>query len=93
MIVGYAVGMAETIALLSGGVRDGQSTTVPDEVRVLRVASEAPGLIDIYTDTGEHAHVRGNSEPGRVFAFTGQEPMTEEEGEVLRLPHTGARGH
>ncbi len=80
--------MADTIAVLRGGARDGQTTIVSDDVRRLRVASEAPGLVDVYESTGATEHVRGNQQPGVVFEFRSQEPMTDEHGQVLRLPAT-----
>ena len=82
--------MADRIVVLHGGAREGQSLTVAHEVTRVLVASEAPGLVDIYEDTGRQTHVRGNDQPGAVFDFVGQEPVGDEHAQVLRLPHTGA---
>lgn len=84
--------MPDRIVLLRGGARDGASTTVAEEVTRLLVASEAPGLVDVYEDSGQHAHVRGNDEPGAVFSWVGQEPLDAEHGQLLRMPHTGTGG-
>lgn len=77
------------LILLRGGSRDGESTTVDEHVERLLAASEAPGLIDIYEATDEVAHVAGNDEAAIVYAFVGQEPLTEHEGTQLHMPHTG----
>lgn len=77
------------LILLRGGSRDGESTTVDEHVERLLAASEAPGLIDIYEATDEVAHVAGNDEAAIVYAFVGQEPLTEHEGTQLHMPHSG----
>jgi hypothetical protein len=72
--------------MLVGGSRDGESTTVDDEVRRLLAASDAPGLLDIYEPTGEHHHLAGNEEPAEVFAFVGQEPIGDLAPESIHMP-------
>jgi hypothetical protein len=74
--------------LLRGGSRDGESTTVDETVQRLLAASEAPGLIDVYEATAETAHVAGNEDEAIVYAFVGQEPLTQHEGVALHMPHT-----
>jgi hypothetical protein len=76
------------LILLRGGSRDGESTTVDDRVERLLAASEAPGLIDVYEATDELARVAGNEDAAVVYAFVGQEPVTEHEGAHLHMPHT-----
>ncbi len=78
--------MGDAIVLLRGGSRDGETTTVDDEVRRLVAPSQAPGLVDVYEDTGETEHVRGNEEPAVVFAFTGQEPTGDMAPEMIHMP-------
>lgn len=82
--------MADRIVVLRGGVRDGQSLTVAPEVTRVIVASDAPGLVDIYEDTGEQTHLRGNERPAFVYDFVGQEAITDEHAQVLRMPLTGS---
>jgi hypothetical protein len=76
------------LVLLRGGSRDGESTTVDETIERLLAASEAPGLIDIYEMTDEVAHVPGNDESAIVYAFVGQEPVTETPAANLHMPHT-----
>ena len=76
------------LVLLRGGSRDGESTTVDEQVARLLAASEAPGLIDVYEATDEVAHVAGNDEAAVVYRFVGQEPVTEHESAHLHMPHT-----
>jgi hypothetical protein len=76
------------LILLRGGTRDGESTVVDEHVERLLAASQAPGLIDVYEATDEIAHVPGNDESAIVYAFAGQEPVTEHEGTPLHMPHT-----
>ena len=64
--------MAEIIAVLSGGSRDGESTVLDDHVDRLYAASDAPGLLDVYESSGETKPLAGNTEPATVFAFAGQ---------------------
>ncbi|HET7408236.1 MAG TPA: hypothetical protein VFJ21_14015 [Mycobacteriales bacterium] len=81
--------MADRIVVLRGGARDGNTLTVAPEVTRVIVASEAPGLVDIYEDTGEQTQVRGNDQPGVVYDFVGQEAASDEHLQVLRRPMTG----
>jgi hypothetical protein len=76
------------LVLLRGGSRDGESTVLDEHVERLLAASEAPGLIDVYEVTDEVAHVAGNDEAAIVYAFVGQESLTEHEGTQLHMPHT-----
>jgi hypothetical protein len=76
------------LVVLRGGSRDGESTVLDEHVERLLAASEAPGLIDVYEATDEVAHVAGNDEAAIVYAFVGQEPLTEHEGTQLHMPHT-----
>jgi hypothetical protein len=74
------------LVVLRGGSRDGESTTVDDEVDRLLAASEAPGMVDVYEATDEVQHVRGNDESAIVFNFTGQEPIGDLAPEMLHMP-------
>jgi hypothetical protein len=76
------------LVVLRGGSRDGESTNVDEHVERLLAASAAPGLIDVYEATDELQHLPGNEEPAIVYAFVGQEPLTEHEGTQLHMPHT-----
>jgi hypothetical protein len=79
--------------VLRGGSRDGESTDVDEHVERLLAASDAPGMIDIYEVTEETQHVRGNDEPAIVYAFVGQEPISETPATHLHMPHTPGPGH
>jgi hypothetical protein len=76
------------LVVLRGGSRDGESTNVDEHVERLLAASEAPGLIDVYETTEETMHLAGNDEPAIIYAFVGQEPLTEHEGTQLHMPQT-----
>ncbi|HET7530855.1 MAG TPA: hypothetical protein VFJ98_07850 [Mycobacteriales bacterium] len=76
------------LVLLRGGSRDGESTDLDEHVDRLYAASDAPGLIDVYEATESTAPVEGNDSEAVVFAFVGQEPLTEHEGTQLHMPHT-----
>jgi hypothetical protein len=76
------------LVVLRGGSRDGESTNVDEHVERLLAASQAPGLIDVYEATEEVQHLAGNDEPALVYAFVGQESLTEHEGTRLHMPHT-----
>jgi hypothetical protein len=78
----------ETVVLV-GGSRDGESTSVDDDVRRLLAASDAPGMLDIYEPTGERQHLAGNEAPAAVYAFVGQEPIGDLAPEALHLPTRG----
>jgi hypothetical protein len=74
--------------LLRGGSRDGESTTVDEQVERLYAASEAPGMVDVYEATDELAHVRGNDDSAIVYRFVAQESMSESGATHLHMPHT-----
>jgi hypothetical protein len=80
------------LVLLRGGSRDGESTTVDETIERLLAASQAPGLIDVYEITEETAHVAGNDEDALVYAFVGQEPLTDLPAANLHMPHTPGYG-
>ncbi|HVA60568.1 MAG TPA: hypothetical protein VNG13_08530 [Mycobacteriales bacterium] len=77
------------LAILRGGSRDGDSTTLATGVERLYAGSDAPGLVDVYEPTGETASAPGNPEPGRVYVFVGQEPIGELAPDMLHLPPPG----
>lgn len=70
-------GLNDVIAVLSGGSRDGETTTVSAGITRLITPSDAPGLVDIYEQTDELRRVPGNDDPGVVFLFAGQEAAPE----------------
>jgi hypothetical protein len=74
--------------LLRGGSRDGESTTVDEQVQRLYAASDAPGMVDVYEMTDQLEHVRGNDESAIVYAFVDQEAMGESSATHLHMPHT-----
>lgn len=74
------------LVVLRGGSRDGESTTVDEEIDRLLAASDAPGMVDVYEGTDEVEHLRGNDEPAIVFAFTAQEPIGDLAPEMLHMP-------
>lgn len=76
----------EHFALLRGGSRDGETTTVAVGVRRLFAASEAPGLLDVYERTDEVRPVRGNEDEAVVFDFTGQAPTSDIAPELIHMP-------
>jgi hypothetical protein len=76
----------EQIVVLRGGARDGDTTSVDGGVRRILATSDAPGMVDVYEDTGELVAVRGNSARGVVFALVGQEPAGDLAPEVLHSP-------
>lgn len=78
--------MDENLALLRGGSRDGESTTVALGVTRLLAASDAPGMIDVYERTDEPGHVAGNTDAAVVFEFSGQEPIGELVPGMLHMP-------
>ncbi|MBA3618637.1 MAG: hypothetical protein H0W56_03400 [Acidothermales bacterium] len=85
-------GMAEeTLAVLRGGSRDGESTVVSAEVNVLRAASDAPGMLDVYEATPETAAAPDGT-PGVVYAFVGQQSATEIAPEALHMPSPPGQG-
>ena len=78
--------MAESLIVLRGGSRDGDSTTVAEGVERLLTPSDAPGLLDVYEPADELVHLRGNEEPAEVWVFAGQESIervTTEHGHPL----------
>ncbi|MDX6286323.1 MAG: hypothetical protein QOG53_1808 [Frankiales bacterium] len=78
--------MSDILAVLSGGSRDGESTVVDPAVTRIVAASEAPGLLDVYEETTEHRHIRGNDEVAHVFQFIGQEPAEGIAPEAIHMP-------
>ena len=64
--------MADDVAVLRGGSRDGESTVVPEGVNRLLAVSDAPGLLDVYEANGETSHMEGNPDDALVFIHTGQ---------------------
>jgi hypothetical protein len=76
----------EHLAVLEGGSRDGEATTVATGVRRLLAASDAPGLVDAYDRTEQTRSLAGNPGPAVVFAFVGQEPIGELAPEMLHMP-------
>lgn len=72
--------------VLRGGARDGDTTTVAGGVRRLLATSDAPGMLDVYEDTGELVDVRGNSGRGVIFAFVGHEAAADVAPEAQHGP-------
>jgi hypothetical protein len=82
-------GLNDAIALLEGGSRDGESTTVAPEVTRIISPSDAPGLVDVYEQTEELRRLAGNETPAVVFRFIGQEPAPERiTAESMHMPTT-----
>lgn len=83
--------MSEEQVVLRGGVRDGESTTVPEGVRRLIAASDAPGLVEVYEANGLTEGVEGGSDDSDgalVFAHVGQEPAGDIAPELQHSPAT-----
>jgi hypothetical protein len=78
--------MADILAVLAGGSRDGESTVVDDEVTRILAVSAAPGLLDVYEETTQHRHLPGNDEIAHVFQFIGQEPADGIAPEAIHMP-------
>jgi hypothetical protein len=72
--------------VLRGGARDGDSTAVPDGVRRLRAASDAPGMVDVYEETDERAAAPGEGDDATVFAYAGQEPAGDLPADLQHMP-------
>lgn len=70
--MGYRPAMADYVAVLRGGSRDGESTVVREGVDRLLAVSDAPGLLDVYEANGETSHVDGNTDDALVFRHAGQ---------------------
>ena len=81
------------LIVLRGGSRDGESTEVDEHVERLLAASEAPGMIDVYEQTDQLAHVTGNTESAIVYQFVEQEPVSETTATHLHMPHSPGPGH
>jgi len=81
--------MSDELVVLRGGVRDGDSTTVPAGVRRLIAAGDAPGMVEIYEANGETGRVRGNNEDALVFVHVGQEPAGDLAPEMQHSPTSG----
>ncbi len=64
--------MAEELARLEGGSRDGESTHIAEGVRRLLARSDAPGLLDVYEADG-----RTSDDGSLVFVHAGQEPADD----------------
>src|SRR4051812_25989538 len=79
-------GLDDPTVLLRGGARDGETTTVDPGVRRILAPSEAPGMLDVYEETGDEQHVPGNEEPAVVFEFVGQEPAGDLAPELQHAP-------
>jgi hypothetical protein len=78
--------MADDLVVLRGGSRDGESTKVEQGVTRLLTPSDGPGLLEVYEDGGETAHVPGNSEAARVFVHAGQQGAEDVAPEALHAP-------
>lgn len=76
----------EQVVLLRGGSRDGDTTSVDGGVRRILAVSDAPGMLDVYEDTGELVPLRGAHGRAVVFAFTGLEPAGDIAPEALHSP-------
>lgn len=74
------------LALLTGGSRDGETTTVAADVRRLLAASDAPGMLEVYERSGEFRPVRGNEDEAAVFTHAGQEPANDVAPELIHMP-------
>lgn len=81
--------MSDELVVLRGGVRDGESTTVPEGVRRLIAASDAPGLVEVYEANGETGRVKGNSDDALVFIHVGQEPAGDIAPQLQHSPTSG----
>lgn len=80
-------GLTDALAVLRGGSRHGETTTVAEGVTRIVAVSEAPGLVDVYEATSELAPVPGNDELASVFAFAGQEPAPDKiTAESMHMP-------
>jgi hypothetical protein len=78
--------VAEIIAVLSGGSRDGESTVLDGHVDRLYAASDAPGLLDVYEATDETRPLPGNTEPATVFVFAARTPAEGIAPEAIHMP-------
>lgn len=72
--------------LLRGGGRDGELTTVDDELTRLYAISDAPGLVDVYERTDELVEHPEAGAPVGVFAFTGQQTTEGLAPELQHMP-------
>jgi hypothetical protein len=77
--------MADELVVLSGGSRDGESTTVQGGVRRLLAVSEAPGLLDVYEADGRTQELE-RAGTALVFTHAGQESAEGVAPEALHLP-------
>lgn len=74
------------VVLLRGGSREGESTTVQPDVRRLLAASRAPGMLEVYEDSGEQVeHEHGAA---RVFVAVDMQPAGDTAPELLHSPST-----
>lgn len=77
--------MSDVTALLRGGPRDGETTSLAPDVSRLLANSDAPGLLEVYEATGEREHVRGNEVEAVVFRHAGQESAEGIAPEAIHL--------
>jgi hypothetical protein len=78
--------VAEIIAVLSGGSRDGESTVLDDHVDRLYAASDAPGLLDVYESTGETKPLPGNTDAAILFVFAERVSAEGFAPEAIHMP-------
>jgi hypothetical protein len=80
-------GLNDAIAVLDGGSRDGESTTVSPGITRIIAPSDAPGLVDIYEETDETRRLPGNETPAIVYRFAGQEAAPDRiTAESMHMP-------
>lgn len=80
-------GFDGAIAVLHGGARDGESTTVASGITRIITPSDAPGLVDIYEQTDELRPLPGNDTPAVVYQFAGQEAAPDRiPAEAMHMP-------
>jgi hypothetical protein len=72
--------------LLRGGARDGDSATMADGVRRIRVASDAPGMVDVYETTDEPAAAPPEGDEAIVFVYVGRQPAGDLPPDLQHMP-------
>jgi len=75
--------MADVVAVLRGGSRNGESLVIDEGISRLLAMSGAPGLLDVYEANGETASLDGNPDAAAVFVHTGQTSGDGVEPEML----------